>query len=105
MRSTRTSETSSYSEREEVQRWKSSWIKRRSKKSDGGKLRNELKKRDILVNSANDRVFVVDNAMNEAVNPTIKMQTTILRMAKQQANETVDESSAEHQCGIRRRSV
>ena len=39
---------------------------KRSKEAMAANLETKLKKRDILVNSANDRVFVVGNAMNEA---------------------------------------
>ena len=68
---------------------------KRSKEAMAANLETKLKKRDILVNSANDRVFVVGNAMNEARESNDKdANNNFEDGGNNKPNETVDESYA-----------
>ena len=68
---------------------------KRSKEAMAANLETKLKKRDILANSANDRVFVVGNAMHEARESNDKdANNNFEDGGNNKPNDTVDESYA-----------
>ena len=68
---------------------------KRSKEAMAANLETKLKKRDILAHSANDRVFVVGNAMHEARESNDKdANNNFEDGGNNKPNDTVDESYA-----------